>query len=188
MNELASPGQLRMAFWRWALFIVPLTVLLGFASAQFAGTGEENPWFAALIKPDAQPPGWAFPVAWAVLYVMIAFAVSLVLNARNAPGRWLAVLFWVSQLVLNLFWSILFFGMHQVSGAFYLLVTIFILATITTLLFGKVRALAAWLMVPYLVWLCFASILNKQIDTLNPDAETLIVPAAQSGGALPPSQ
>ncbi|MEO1044310.1 MAG: TspO/MBR family protein [Pseudomonadota bacterium] len=188
MNELASPGQLRMAFWRWALFIVPLTALLGFASAQIAGTGEDNPWFAALVKPDAQPPGWAFGAAWAVLYVMIGFAVSLVLNARNAPMRWVAVGFWVAQLALNLFWSLYFFGMHQVTSAFYLLLAIFVLAMITTLMFGRIRALAAWLMVPYLAWLCFASILNKQIDTLNPDAETLIVPASQSGGALPPSQ
>lgn len=186
MNELASPGQLRMAFWRWALFIVPLTVLLGFASAQIAGTGEDNRWFAALVKPDAQPPGWAFSAAWAVLYIIIGFAVSLVLNARNAKLRWLAVVFWFSQLMLNLFWSILFFGMHNVNAAFYLIIIIFILSTITTLMFGRIRALAAWLMVPYLAWLCFASILNKQIDTLNPDAERLIVPAV--GGALPPAQ
>lgn len=188
MNQLASPGQLRMAFWRWALFIVPLTVLLGFASVQIAGSADENRWFQALIKPDAQPPGWAFGAAWAILYIMIGFAVSLVLNARNARLRWVGVGFWMAQLALNLFWSIFFFGMHQVTGAFYLIIVIFIVSTITTLIFGRIRALAAWLMVPYLAWLCFASILNKQIDTLNPDAETLIVPAAQSSGALPPSQ
>ena len=84
------------------------------------------------------------------------------------------------QYLANLAWSPLFFGMHQVSSAFFLILLILLLAIGATLLFGRIRSLAAWLMVPYLAWLCFAAILNFQIDRLNPDAETLYAPAART--------
>jgi tryptophan-rich sensory protein len=70
--------------------------------------------------------------------------------------------------------------MHQVTAAFWLLVIILVLALATTLVFGRIRKAAAWLMVPYLAWLCFAATLNKQIEWLNPGAETLVVPAART--------
>ncbi len=173
MNELASQTQIRMTFLRWALFIVPLVILLGFMSGQISGSAEENSWYQMLVKPDAQPPGWLFGVAWSILYFMIGLALTLVVCARGAKLRGLAIALFAAQLVLNLSWSPLFFAMHQVTYAFYLIVAIFLLATVTTLVFGRVRPLAAWLMVPYLAWLCFAAILNKQFDELNPDAENL---------------
>ena len=176
MNQLASPLQLRMGFLRWALFIVPLVVLLGFMSGQFAGSGEENAWFAMLVKPAAQPPGWAFGAAWTVLYIMMGLALTLIICARGARLRGVAIAAFVVQFTLNLLWSPLFFGLHQVTSAFTLIVVMFAAAFVTTLIFGRIRALAAWLMVPYLAWLCFAAILNKQIDALNPDAETMQAP------------
>ena len=180
MNQIASKGQLRMSLLRWILFTVPLIVLLGFLSGQIAGSGEENRWFNALVKPDAQPPGWVFGVAWTILYVMMGTAFAMVLHARGAPLRGVAIVLFLVQYVLNLFWSPLFFGMHQVTAAFWLLLIILVGAVGTTLVFGRVRKAAAWLMVPYLAWLCFAAILNKQIDWLNPEAETLVVPAARA--------
>jgi tryptophan-rich sensory protein len=71
--------------------------------------------------------------------------------------------------------------MHQVSSALFLLVAIFVAALATTLMFGRIRPAAAWLMVPYLVWLCFAGVLNWEIDRLNPNASTLVPssPSAQ---------
>ena len=173
MNQIASKGQLRMSLLRWILFTVPLIVLLGFFSGQIAGSGEENRWFNALIKPDAQPPGWLFGVAWTILYAMMGTAVAMIL-------RGVAIVLFLIQFALNLCWSPLFFGMHQVSAAFWLLVIIFLTALGTTLVFGRIRKAAAWLMVPYLAWLCFAGILNIQIDRLNPGAEILVVPAARS--------
>ncbi|WP_017670135.1 TspO/MBR family protein [Blastomonas sp. AAP53] len=176
MNEIASPMQLRLSFLRWALLFVPLVVLLGFGVSNFSGSGEENRWFQALQKPAAQPPGWAFGLAWSILYVMMGLAVTVVVTARGARLRGLAVLLFFVQLALNLAWPIYFFAMHQVTGGFYLIVAVFVAAFATTIVFGRVRPLAAWLMVPYLVWLCFASVLNKQIDELNPNAEQLVVP------------
>lgn len=180
MNQIASKGQLRMSLLRWILFIVPITVLLGFTFSQFANTGDENRWFQALVKPAAQPPGWAFGAAWGLLYAMMGTAFAMVLHARGAPLRGPAIILYLLQYALNLFWPILFFGMHQVGTAFWLLIIIFVLALATTVIFGRIRKAAAWLMVPYLAWLCFAAILNKQIDWLNPGAETLVVPAART--------
>lgn len=180
MNQLASASQLRMSFLRWALFVVPAIMFLGFFSSAMSGSAEENSWFATLIKPDAQPPGWVFGAAWSILYLMIAIAFSMILHARGANGRALAISLFASQFVLNLLWSPLFFGQHKVSTALYLILTILALAIATTFSFGRVRKAAAWLMVPYLVWLSFASILNFQIDRLNPDAESLYVPAVST--------
>jgi len=184
MSEIASRTQLRMTFLRWALFIVPLIVLLGFISGQLAGSGEENRWFQMLEKPDAQPPGWLFGVAWTILYALMGFALTLIICARGAKLRALGIVLFAVQLGLNLFWSPFFFGMHQVTYAFYLLLLIFLTATATTLVFGRIRTLAAWLMVPYLAWLCFAAILNKQIDELNPDAETMQAPRSSQSIAI----
>lgn len=176
MREVASPMQLRMSFLRWALFIVPLVVLLGFISGQFGGSGDENRWFMMLDKPAAQPPGWAFGLAWTILYILMGIALTLIVTARGAKLRGLAIGLFAVQFILNLIWSPLFFGMHQVTYAFYLIVLLFFTAFATTMVFGRIRSLAAWLMVPYLAWLCFAAVLNKQIDTMNPDAETMQAP------------
>jgi translocator protein len=180
MNQLASSSQLRMSFIRWALFVVPAIMFLGFLSGVVSGSGEENSWYAELVKPDAQPPGWIFPVAWTALYLMMGIAFSMVLHARGASARGLAIGLFLAQFLLNLAWSPIFFGRHQVTTAFYLIILILVLAIATTVIFGRVRKAAAWLMVPYLAWLSFATILNYQIDRLNPDAENLYVPAASS--------
>jgi translocator protein len=178
MSQLASPGQLRMSLLRWALFVVPLTMLLGFLAGTVSPSGDDNAWFRELVKPEAQPPGWAFGVVWPILYFMTGLAFAIILNARGAPQRPLAIGLFLLQFILNLTWSPLFFGQHQVTSALYMIIAIFLAALGTTLVFGQVRKLAAWLMVPYLVWLSFATVLNYQIDQLNPDAERLYVPAA----------
>ena len=67
MNEIASPGQLRLAYARWALVTVPAIVFLGFLSGKLANSGYDNRWFAALAKPDLLPPGRVFGLAWTIL-------------------------------------------------------------------------------------------------------------------------
>src|ERR1700754_4423481 len=91
MSELALPGQLRMSFVRVALIVVPAILFLGILSGVAAGSGYENPWFAALVKPSLMPPGWVFPVAWTALYILIGLALSMILAARGAGGRAMAV-------------------------------------------------------------------------------------------------
>ena len=177
MNQIASQGQLRLAFLRWALVTVPAIEFLGFLSGYLSNSGYENRWFYTLAKPDLMPPGWAFGVAWTILYFFMALALAMILHARGARGRGIAVTLFLVQLACNLAWSPLFFGAHEASLAFYLLLVIFVLATITTVLFGRIRKVAAWLMVPYLCWLGFASGLAYDIDRLNPYGGGLVSPA-----------
>ena len=91
MSELASTGQLRMSFLRVALVTVPLILFLGILSGALAGSGTGNPWFAALAKPAEMPPAWAFPAAWTLLYILIGFALAMIIWARGASGRGMSV-------------------------------------------------------------------------------------------------
>ena len=91
MSGIASKGQLRMSFLRWAAVTVPLVLLLGFLSGRSVPAGDENGWYRALAKPALTPPGWAFPVAWTIIYVCLGLAVAMVLNARGSRGRGAAV-------------------------------------------------------------------------------------------------
>lgn len=171
MSELASPGQLRAAFLRWSLFLVPGVLLLGFFSGMAANSGPGNPWFADLVKPDIYPPPATFRIVRSILYVMMGFALALVVTARGAPGRGVAIGAFVFQLLLNLAWSPLFFGAHQISAALALLGVLAVALAGTIFLFHAVRPLAAYLLVPYLAWVLFASVLNWQFLQLNPDAD-----------------
>ncbi|MCE7798563.1 tryptophan-rich sensory protein [Sphingobium sufflavum] len=177
MNELASRSQLRMSFLRWALFCVSLILLLGIGSGIVSNSGYGNAWFAALAKPAIMPPGWAFGAAWTILYILLGLALAVVIGARRAPGRGLAITIFIVQIILNFLWSPLFFAAHEVTVAFYLILLILVLSVLTTLLFARVRTAAAVLMLPYLLWLCFAAFLNFAIDQANPHAETLVAPA-----------
>ncbi len=180
MNEIALPGQLRMSFVRWALVTVPTIVGVGSVVGVLSNSGYANDWFVALDRPAIVPPGWVFGVVWPTLYVLIALALAMILNARGAHGRRLAVGVFLAQLLANFAWSPLFFGAHQVTAALALIGLILALAIWATLLFGRIRKAAAWLMVPYLVWLSFATVLNFRIDQANPDAETLVPAAART--------
>ena len=180
MTGIASKSQLRMSYLRVALFTVPLILLLGTVSGRIANSGYGNPWFDALQKPAIMPPGWTFAVVWPILYILLGLALALILHARGARGRGLAIGLFVAQLLLNFAWSPLFFAYHRVGAALGVIVVMLVLAAITTFLFARIRRTAALLMLPYLAWLAFAAMLNHQIGALNPDAENL-VPAA--GGA-----
>jgi tryptophan-rich sensory protein len=174
MGELASPSQLRMAFVRWALVTVPLVVLLGIASRQLSGPAAGNLWFDALQKPDLMPPGWTFGVIWTVLYVLMGLSVAMIIGARGARGRGMALAFFAAQFALNLAWSPIFFAAHKVVAGFAVIVVLFVLAAITSALFARIRSIAGLLLLPYLLWLIYAGFLNFEIMQLNPDAETLV--------------
>lgn len=179
MTEIASRGQLRVAYLRWAVVTVPFVLLLGFASARLAPTGAQNPWYAQLVKPEITPPDWAFGAAWTVIYILLGLALALIINARGSTLRGPALVLFAVQMVANLIWVPLFFGAHQVFWALVLIGILFFLALATAILFGRIRTMAAVLMVPYLVWIGFAFYLLYQINTLNPNAES-IVPSRSS--------
>ena len=169
MNTLASRGQLRASFIRWALFTVPLIVLLGFLAGTLGSA--QTPWFAALEKPSIFPePKW-FGIVWTILYVMIGLAVAIVASAWGARGRKFALWVFALHFLLNLAWSPTFFGAQQITAALVILVLIDLTLLAVIALFWKVRRPAALLLLPYLAWVLFATVLNYQFLRLNPDAD-----------------
>jgi tryptophan-rich sensory protein len=180
MNEIASKGQLRLSYLRWALFTVPAIVFLGFFSGRLSNSGFGNRWFAALEHPSFMPPGWVFPFAWAIFYILMGLAIAVILHARGARLRGVAIVFFIAQLVCNLAWSPVFFGQHKVEVALYLIFAIFVLTFITCILFLLIRKSAALLMLPYLLWLGFAGSLNYEILRLNPNAGEPVQPTLRT--------
>ncbi|UPJ62695.1 TspO/MBR family protein [Bradyrhizobium sp. 191] len=120
--------------------------------------------YAALAKPDFVPPNWAFPVAWTILYIMIAVAGWRTFR-RVPSGK--AMLAWAAQLALNFAWSPVMFTMHQIGAALVILVGLF--AAIVTYIGLEMPRdrLAAALFVPYAAWVAFAGVLNAAIWRLN---------------------
>ena len=148
---------------------IPLIVGLGFASGWLGASDSRNPWFAALHKPAFEPPGWAFPVAWTLLYIALGLALGWLIEARSRRKSTVLTLF-TTQMALNLIWSPLFFRLHQVGPALVVILVMIALTLATMLAAWRVRAGAALLMAPYLAWLCFAATLNAAILSLNPGA------------------
>jgi tryptophan-rich sensory protein len=162
-----------MSFLRYALFTVPLVLLLGTVSGRISGSGYGNAWFDALRKPATMPPGWVFGAAWTTLYILLGLAVALILHARGARGRGLALSLFVVQLLLNYAWSPLFFAYHQVGAAFWTIFAMIGLSAVTAILFWRIRRSAGLLMLPYIAWLGFAAALTWQIGLLDPKAAEL---------------
>ena len=170
MNRLTSPAQRRASVLRWALFLIPAVVLLGFLSGQVGGDAS-SPWFQSLAKPAIFPPPVTFGIVWTILYVLMGLAFALVCAAWGARFRTLAIVAFIVQLALNLAWSPVFFGAHQITAALYLLAAIDLAVIVTAVLFYRVRRLAGWLLLPYLAWVLFATVLNWEFLQLNPEAD-----------------
>ncbi len=178
MTELASSGQLRAAFLRWALVCVPAVLLLGFMSMALSGEGAQGAWFDGLVKPVLFPPPATFGIVWSVIYIMMGLSLAMIITAWGAAGRGLAFFVFAVQLILNLAWSPVFFGAHQMSWALWLLVAMDVAVAITLVLFARVRRRAAMLLLPYLLWILFATVLNWQFLEQNNDADGVVEPEA----------
>jgi len=125
-------------------------------------------WYAALAKPSFTPPNWVFAPVWASLYALMGVAVFLVWRRGLAqPGVKLAfTLFWV-QLVVNLMWSVVFFGWYSILGGAVLIISLWVLVLVTMIKFFRLSKVAGGLLVPYLAWLSIASALNVWVLILN---------------------
>jgi len=150
-------------------FIISLviTLTIGFVASIFTRP-EIDGWYATLKKPSFNPPDLAFPLAWTILYISIAIAAYLVWKQRNRSVAYRTTAgIYVIQLLLNFSWSIVFFGMHQVFGALVIIILLWISIIFNINWFGKFSKSAAWLLVPYILWVSFAGLLNLNIYLLN---------------------
>lgn len=144
-----------------------VTLAVGFGGSFFTRPEIEG-WYAALEKPWFNPPNWLFGPVWTTLYVMMGIALWLVWKSQAAiPVKRTAILLFAVQLLLNFFWSLIFFNLHQIGWALLEIVLLWIFILLSILWFAKIDKKAAWLLVPYISWVSFATILNFYIWKLN---------------------
>lgn len=128
-------------------------------------------WYAQLNKPFFSPPNFLFGPVWTTLYFMMGVSLYLVQSAKlkvKNGKKDEAIKIFILQLILNLLWSLVFFGLHQPLLAFIVIVALWYSILITIRYFYKISQPAAYLLFPYILWVSFASILNLAIVALNP--------------------
>lgn len=152
------------------LFIsILIQLLIGGISGYFTASGVEG-WYAAANKPWFNPPNWIFAPVWTTLYILMGIALYLVWknDTIKISAKQLAIIVFAVQLILNFFWSLIFFKLQQPGWAFAEIIAMWLAIIATILLFGKISSAAAWLLVPYICWVSFAAVLNYSIWKLNP--------------------
>ncbi|MDQ3017903.1 MAG: tryptophan-rich sensory protein [Bacteroidota bacterium] len=138
-------------------------ILSGFLSNSGRGT-----WFDSLVKPEWNPPSYLFGPVWTFLYLLMGISLWLIWKSQ-APESQKKIAMWLFavQLFLNFWWSMIFFKFHSIGLAFAEIIMLWVLILFTIISFSKISKPAAWLLVPYIAWVSFASILNYTIWMLN---------------------
>jgi translocator protein len=149
-----------------AVFVL-ICELAGFVGSVFT-TPSIPGWYAGLVKPPFNPPNWLFAPVWTILYALMGLAAYLVFQKRAGhPEVRKALAIFGVQLVLNMLWSIVFFGAHQILGAAVVIVLLWAMILETILAFSKISRPAFRLLIPYFLWVSFATVLNISLYVLN---------------------
>lgn len=145
--------------------LVALTALTG-------GVFRPDDWYRSLRKPAWTPPDRVFPIAWAVLYLLMAIAAWRVYLTEPSAARDAGLVLYLIHLLFNATWSWLFFGRRRMVAALADILLLWMLLSLVILLFWQVSVLAAVLLVPYWCWIAFAALLNARLWRLNPGASS----------------
>ncbi|HIH32055.1 TPA: tryptophan-rich sensory protein [Candidatus Woesearchaeota archaeon] len=143
---------------------IVICLLMGFIAGMSTSKSIDS-WYSKIKKPSFNPPNWIFGPVWTILYVLMG--ISLYLMWTSKIDNRLAIMFFVIQLVLNFLWSYLFFSMHNPLLAFIDIALLWIMIILTMIYAYPVSQTASLLMIPYILWVTFASILNLSIYLLN---------------------
>lgn len=150
--------------WLELLIFVVIIEATGFLSSFLSGN--IRPEYMRLIKPPFAPPGLVFGIVWPILYASMGIAVYRVFNHHSKASKY-ALLWFGIQLFLNFCWSIVFFRFELFWAAVAIIVALDVTVAYTIYLFGKIDKIAQWLMIPYLLWIIFATYLNIGFAILN---------------------
>jgi translocator protein len=125
-------------------------------------------WYATIQKPGFTPPNWVFGPAWITLYALMGIAAFLIWRKGfDKPGVIGALTLFLAQLILNAFWSVVFFGFQSPAAGFVVIVLLWMVILFTILRFFRLSTAAGVLLIPYILWVTFASVLNFSIWILN---------------------
>lgn len=125
------------------------------------------PWYELIKKPFFTPPDWVFSPVWTILYILMGISLFLILNAANSKQKKHGIIFFAIQLVLNGLWSIVFFGLRSILGAFIIIIFLLAFIILTIFKFYQVSKPAGYILIPYLIWVSYATVLNFYIYQLN---------------------
>ena len=157
-----------MDFKKWKPYIlwVALTEAVGFLAGLITGEGVQ--YFGEYVRqPPLSPPGWIFPVVWGILYALMGISAARVWSAADSNERSQGLNWFVLQLILNFFWPLIFFNAQAYGVASVWIVILWAAVLVMIMKFYQVDPLAAWLQVPYLLWLTFAAYLTFGVWFLN---------------------
>ena len=157
-----------MRKWNWQAFLpwILLTEGTGLLSGILSREGTAR-YALEITKPPLAPPGWLFPVVWTVLFALMGISAALIYREEESKERNRGLNLFIAQLIVNFFWPLIFFNAQTYGFAFVWLLLLWVLVLLMILAFYKVNRTAAWLQVPYLIWLTFAAYLNLAIFVLN---------------------
>jgi tryptophan-rich sensory protein len=125
-------------------------------------------WYATLSKPWFSPPNWLFGPAWILLYTLMGVSLFLAWERPKSSERRNGLVWFFLQLALNASWSVVFFGLKNIAGALAVIILLWLLIAATIMAFRRVSRNASLLLIPYLLWVSYAAMLNYGIMTLNP--------------------
>jgi len=143
----------------WKVLIVCLLIVtfVSFTGSLFTSRSVNSSWYES-VKPSITPPNYVFPVVWSILFVLIAF--SLYFAWQSSKNRKVLACVYGSNFDLNMLWSFLYFGLKNPKAAFYQIFVLWLSIALMIAYVWKIDRKAAWLLVPYLFWVSFASVLN----------------------------
>ncbi len=152
---------------RWKTLLLSLLVSLGTGGLSALATGNSMQKYAQLNQPPLAPPGTVFPIVWTVLFLLMGISFYGILTAPPSGKKRAAVWLFLIQLAMNFLWSVLFFVLEWRLTAFVWLVLLWLVILAMTAAFSRIKPWAAWLQVPYLLWVAFAGYLNLAVYLLN---------------------
>jgi len=148
--------------------IVSLLLPLGLGAIAGIFTSKAIPeWYAALNRPSFSPPNWLFGPVWTTLYILMGISLFIIWTQAKSKERDLAIFVFLLQLALNFFWSFIFFYFNRIGFALVEIILLWIGIVIMLVLFYKIKPITAYINIPYLLWVSFATILNASYYFLN---------------------
>ena len=152
--------------WFHLAICIVICILAGIIGSLF--TNKNIPtWYTTINKPSFNPPNWVFAPVWTTLYVLMGISLFLVWNRRDSMNITPALFFFITQLILNALWSYIFFGMKLIFFGFVEICILWIFILLSIISFSGISLTASLLLVPYLLWVSYASVLNYYIFKLN---------------------
>lgn len=147
-------------------YLISVLIAIGVGLLASFLTKDSMDIYTMINKPSLSPPAGLFPVVWTILYILMGISSAMVYN-KGGAGTEKALGVYASQLILNFLWSIVFFNLRSFTVAFIILIALWILIAVMIYKFSKIRPVAAYLQIPYLLWVTFAGYLNLMIVMLN---------------------